>query len=726
MTTLAHLKITDLALLIKRLRDVMASDGSAQQLLHHVITLMEEGTDAELCALYLHKNNNTLEFYAGAGKDVAALEGACFSLGEGLVGYIASTGLPLFLSMPEQKGSIIGLPLIKKAKVIGVLTLQRKRQQFTSENDIDLFETCATFLAELVDSFTHECTFSLEPEYISDRLIGKKIIGGVALGQAILHHPEIEVEHVVSSSPLDELKRLEKAIKKLSASYTKKQNDQHRDLVNTYRFVLKDKRWVSQIKEGIKEGLTAEAALYHVKQATQLRFQNIHHPDFQEKGVEFANVANELYYLLSGQEKPSKRDIPKASILVAKSMAMAELLDYDRTRVKGLVLEEASPNSHIAILAKSLDLPVIARVKGLFDRLQEGDHLILDAEHGMVLIKPSETTKNRYHEQLISQNSSEAFKGPAVTLDGHHVPVRINAGFEADLIDLKRAGIEGVGLYRSEIPFMMHAHFPSVQEQERLYSRIFNQMDHLPICFRTLDLGADKFTPYFQQNKEDTNPAMGWRSTRISLDKPLLLRQQLRALLTAGSGRSFSIMFPMVTEVDEFIKIKSILSTELKTLICPPPKILKLGVMLEVPSLAFQLDQLLPLIDFVSLGTNDLFQFLFASDRNSDALDNRYDVLSPAFLKCIKHIIDNVNNHGKKISACGEMVSNPLDALVLIALGIHELSVAKSSASKIKRAISQVNLESFSPFVISLLDRPLKTLREKIRHYTQDHAILIS
>lgn len=726
MPKLAHLKITDSALLIKRLRDVMASDGTSQQHLQHVLSLIEEGKEIELCALYIRKNNHRFEFFLGAGKNVENLEGACFAVGEGLVGYIASTGLPLFLSTPEHNGSLMGLPLIKKARVIGVLTLHRKSQQFTSESDIDLYETCATFLAELVEGCTHDSSATLDPGYFSDRLFGKKIIGGFALGHAVLHHPEIEVENVVSSSPEKELKRLEKAIKKLSITYATKQNETHSDLINTYRFLLKDKRWVNQIKEGIKEGLTTEAALYHVKQATQLRFQNIHHPDFKEKGVEFANVANELYYILSGLKKPSQRNIPKDSILIAKSMAIAELLDYNRAHLKGLILEEASPNSHLAIVAKSLDLPVISRIKGLFERLQEGDPLILDAEHGLVLIKPTDTTKNRYREQLVLSSSTETFKGPAVTLDGTHIPVKINAGFEADLINLKGQGIEGVGLYRSEIPFMMHANFPSVDEQQALYTRIFNQIDHLPICFRTLDLGADKFTPYFQQNIQETNPAMGWRSTRISLDKPLLLRQQLRALLSAGSGRSFSVMFPMVTEVDELMQIKSILNTELEQIDSPPPKSLKLGVMLEVPSLTFQLDQLLPQVDFISLGTNDLFQFLYASDRNSDHLDNRYDPLSPGFLKCIKHIIDAVHRQGKKISACGEMVSNPLDALTLIALGIHELSVAKSSATTIKKAIANVNLATFSPFVHSLLDRPLKTLREKIRHYTQDHAILIS
>jgi len=394
-----------------------------------------------------------------------------------------------------------------------------------------------------------------------------------------------------------------------------------------------------------------------------------------------------------------------------------------------VILEEGSPTAHVAIIARALDIPVIGRIKGIMDRVSEGDPLIVDGDRAQAFLRPGEDIRRSFLDTVrVNKERREYYNAliplPSDTKDEHHVSLLSNAGLLVDVEQMRDLGAEGIGLFRTEIHFMMRTELPSIEEQTELYKRILEAADGRHVTFRTLDVGSDKTLPYLESDDEE-NPSMGWRAIRVGLDRPMLLRRQMRAMVRAAKqcGTSVSIMFPMVTEVEEFVAAKKLLDREIESEM--PGQTINAGAMLEVPGLLFQLEQLLSQVDFLSVGSNDLMQFLFATDRGNPRLSERYDTLSPAALKMLKTVVDNCTAADVPVTVCGEMAGSPIEAMALVGLGYRRLSMANPSIGPVKEMTRSLNVEALNNFVTPLLGSSEHSLRGKLRSFALDHGVAV-
>jgi phosphotransferase system enzyme I (PtsP) len=508
---------------------------------------------------------------------------------------------------------------------------------------------------------------------------------------------------------------------------------EHRDVMETYRMIAEDVGWLRRIGEAINTGLTAEAAVQKVNDDIHARMSQVSDPYLRERVHDLEDLADRLLQHLIGTE-PGGMTIPADEdvILIARNLGPAQLLDYHRRRLRGVVLEEGSPNSHLVIVARALDIPVVGQVREAMSRIEHGDRLIVDAEHAQVLVRPSEDVRNLFLKSLEARDQRRAAYAalkdlPAVTLDGVQISVNINAGLLIDLQHLAETDIDGVGLYRTEVPFMVRPELPDVEAQRQIYHKVLEYAGSKPVVFRTLDVGGDKVMPYWPSGQEE-NPAMGWRAIRVSFDRPGMLRQQLRALIMAAAERDLWLMFPMLTEVSEFRYGRALLDMELARMRgrgAPMPQRVKVGAMLEVPALIYQLPELLGIVDFVSIGTNDLFQFMFASDRANYQMSERYDSLSPVGLGILRMILQQCQAAQVPVSVCGEMAARPLDAMALMGIGFRTISMSPPAVGPIKATIRGLRLAALETFVASLCNGRQRSVREQLRAYAIDHGVML-
>jgi phosphotransferase system, enzyme I, PtsP len=743
-------------LLLRRLRDVMAGGGSAQDRLVKIVNIVAGEMVTEVCSAYIMRPGEVLELFATKGLKAEAVHKTRLRVGEGLVGDIAANQRPLALAEAQSHPnfayrpetgeeiyhSLMGVPVLRSGRVLGVLVVQNRTPRQYTEEEVETLETIATVLAELVASgelVTKEEMQSAEGiGLLPTRLEGTTLNAGLAMGQALLHEPRILLRQMVADDPRQELQRfrdavdgMRTALDDMLASPDVADGGEHRDVLETYRMFADDHGWLNRITELIDTGLTAEAATQKVKDDTRARMEQIVDPYLRERVHDFEDLANRLIRHLVG-ETAAPQAMPEDTILVARNMGPAELLDYDRRRLRGVVIEEGSPTSHVAIVARALDIPVIGQVDGLLRRVEAGDTLVLDADNGQVFVRPADDIRNRVAENMQLRAQRRAMFAatrdlPAVTLDGVKVSLNINAGLLIDLPHLAGSGADGIGLYRTEIPFMVRDEFPDVQTQTEIYRRVLQQAGGKPVVFRTLDVGGDKVLPYWRGETEE-NPAMGWRAIRIGLDRPLMLRQQVRALLAAASGGDLQVMFPMISEVGEFDTARRMVNLELERVRqrgVPPPTSLKVGAMFEVPALAFQMDALMKRVDFLSIGSNDLRQFLFASDRGSARLASRYDNLSPAMLELLRRLTGHARPAGVPLSLCGEMAGNPLDAMALLAIGFRSLSMAAPSIGPVRQMIRSIDLSLLTPYVMDVMSRGGGGMRVKLATFARDHGVTL-
>jgi len=495
-----------------------------------------------------------------------------------------------------------------------------------------------------------------------------------------------------------------------------------------------DRGWLQRMTDAVRSGLTAEAAVQKVQEDTHARLLQASDPYLRERLADLDDLATRLQQHLSGRPSTAAaEDLPDEFILIARSMGPAELLDYDRARLKGLVLEEGSPTAHVAIVARALDIPVVGRVKDVLDRVETGDLVALDGEEAIVVLRPGEDIQQAIERRLQlrlgeRQRYAALRELPAETLDGVRVSLLLNSGLLIDLPFLDETGAEGIGLFRTELQYMLRDRFPTVEEQAQLYRRVLEHAGDRPVTFRTLDVGGDKLLPYMP-DITDENPAMGWRAIRIALDRPAILRQQFRAFIRAASGRKLRLMFPMIAEVAEFEAARAILELEMERAWRrdrdPPPASVEVGVMLEVPSLLFQLDALLPRVDFISVGTNDLVQFFFACDRGNPQLADRYDPLSPPVLRALREVAAAAQRHRVPLSLCGELAGEPLGAATLAGIGFRNLSMSPASVGRVKAALRGTDLRALREFLASCEALPSHSFRDKLRDFCADHGIAV-
>ena len=743
--------------LLGRLRDVMAGGGSAQERLDKVVTLIAADMVAEVCSCYVLRAGEVLELFSTEGLKRESVHQTRLRVGEGLVGDIAAHARPLALAdaqshpnfayRPETGEeifhSLMGVPIIRGSRVLGVVVVQNRTMRHYTDEEIETLETVAMVLAELVASGELVNRAELVPvdgnALLPLRLEGVRLNAGVGIGVAVLHRPRITIRRLVAEDPDVELERLKRALTGIKTALEElferpeMRDGEHRDVLETYRMFAEDKGWLNRISEAIRTGLTAEAAVQKVHDDTRARMSQITDPYLRERMHDFEDLANRLLQYLSGDGDEAPRgELPDAAILIARNLGPMELFDYDPKRLRGLVLEEGSATSHVAIVARALDIPVVGRVKDVLDKIEPADPVICDGDSGQVFIRPPEDIRETFAEALSQRQLRLAVYArlaelPAVTRNGERIAIHMNAGLLLDMQHLHDSGADGVGLYRTELPFMARSSLPDVAAQTLLYRKIIDQAEGKPVVFRTLDVGGDKVLPYWNPYEED-NPALGWRSIRITLDRPSVMRHQLRALLRAAAGREMSVMFPMIAEVAELVHARHLLDLEVERERAegnPLPSRLRVGTMLEVPALALQLDALLSRVDFVSIGSNDLTQFLFAVDRGNPRIAERYDPLAPAMIRFMRYVAAKCRQYDVALSVCGEMAGRPLEAMALIGVGIRILSVAAPAIGPVKTMVRSLDIKALESYVSTLLNLPDHTLRNKLKCFALDHGVVL-
>ncbi len=743
--------------LLARVRDVMAGAGMAQQRLDGITNIIAADMVAEVCSVYVRRAGDMLELFATQGLQPSAVHSTRLRVGEGIVGDIAARARPLaladaqkhpsFVFRPETGEeiyhSMLGVPILRDGRVVGVLAVQNRTQRRYGEEEVETLQTVAMVLAELVvgeligrDELRPVIGGAMAPLCLQ----GMRLGSGVGAGEAVLHRPRFHITRWVADDPAAEHERLARAISEMHGALDEMfqaselaGGGEHRDVLQAYRMIAEDAGWLERIDEAISSGLTAEAAVEKVHNDIRARMSQVTDPYLRERIHDLDDLANRLLGHLIGEAEPTAgMPLPEEVILVARSMGPAQLLDYDYSRLRGVVLEEGSHTAHVAIVARALDIPAIGNVKDALGKVEPGDPLIVDGDNAQVFIRPGEDARRAFVESLRAREERKAVYAslrdlPAVTLDGQSISIKINAGLPIDLRLLDDSGADGIGLYRTELLFMVAADFPGVEVQRRLYADVLDKAADKPVIFRTLDVGGDKVLPYWQRSAEE-NPAMGWRAIRASLDRPDMLRQQLRALIRAAASRELRLMFPMIAEVAEFKAARAWLDKELKwekELGFPPPSKFSVGAMLEVPSLVLQLPALLKQVDFISVGSNDLFQFLFASDRGNPQLSERYDLLSPLVLTLLRSVVEQCRTAGTPVSLCGDMASRPIEAMALIGAGFRDLSVTPSSVGPIKAMIRSLSVLALCEYMNSLYDLDQHDTRQKLGSFAQEHGVII-
>ncbi len=751
--------MTDLAsrprLLLRRLHQVMAGPGTAQERLDRVVTVIAQNMVAEVCSVYLVRAGEILELFASEGLKPEAVHRTRLRFGEGLVGLVAQRGLPLsvqeasshprFVYRPETGEelyhSFLGVPIIRHSHVLGVLVVQNVRPRDYTAEEEEALQTVAMVLAELVGSGElvdpSEVIEAAGPSGKPLTLDGLKMADGIAAGNAVFHEGRVEVTRFVADDIETEKGRLAAAFEamreqldRMIASPEIGTAGEHREVLETFKMFAYDKGWQERIIEAIESGLTAEAAVERVQQQNRRRMLATEDPYLRERLSDLDDLSNRLLRTLAGRR--DGQELGQDSIIVARVMGPAELLDYDRRFLKGVVLEEGSPTSHVSILARAMGIPLVGHCRGAREHIEPGDPLIVDGDSGQVLVRPSPEVAEAYEGSIANKLALAAEYHaerhlPAVTLDGERIELHMNAGLLADLAQLEATGADGIGLFRTEFQFMVSATLPRLDTQRELYAQVLDAAGDKPVVFRTLDIGGDKAVPFLPLEAEE-NPAMGWRAIRIALDRPVLLRYQARALIQAAVGKPLYIMFPMIAEVAEFRAAKAIVMKEWdrsRRLGGPGPTALRVGAMMEVPSLAWELETLLEAVDFLSIGTNDLLQFFFASDRSSARLADRYDLLSPSILNFLDRVISACNSAGVPVTLCGEMGGRPLEAMALIGLGLRRLSISPTAIGPVRRMIRSLDSGRIADLVRESLRQSDHSLRAVLSNFARDHCVSV-
>jgi phosphotransferase system enzyme I (PtsP) len=742
-------------LLLRRLREIMAEQTSAQTRLDKLVSVIAANMVAEVCSIYLRRAGKVLELFATEGLARAAVHQTRLKEGEGLVGLVAETAEavnlsdapsdPHFSYRPETGEdpykTFLGVPIVRGGQVFGVLAIQNRAERLYAEEEVEALQTVAMVLAEVVaqGGFFNIAELD-EPELRIDRprkFLGEGLSEGVAVGPVVLHEPRVKVERMIADNPAEELQRLEAAIGLLRDSVDGMLSSSELDLtgegrevIEAYRLFAYDQGWRQRMRDAVRTGLTAEAAVERVQDETRLRVQRLGDPILRERAHDLDDLARRLLRHLSGDG--GEQQLPQGAVLVARAMGPAELLDYGRDSLSALVLEEAAATSHVAIVARSMGLPMVASLDGISDAARGGNLIAVDGETGEVHLRPATEIIKAFEEKRamrvqVAARFAAVRDLPAVTRDGVPIKLMMNAGLEFDMPQLAKSGADGIGLFRTELQFMIGETMPRLADQTGFYKTIIEAAGDKPVVFRTLDLGGDKVLPYARWEREE-NPALGWRAIRIALDRPALLRYQVRALIGASVGKTLRILLPMVSDVDEFNRGRALIDRELeraRLLGRERPTQVLVGAMLEVPALAFMLPQLMRSADFVSIGSNDLLSLAFAVDRTNPRVAKRYDNLNPASLTLIRLIVQSAAENSGELSLCGEMAGRSLDAMALLGLGLRTLSMSPGQIGPIKMMIRSLHLGEVSAFVDRLCGRTDHSLRTRLSAFAAERGIVL-
>lgn len=743
-------------ILLRKLREIMEAGGSAQERLDRLVRMVASTMVADVCSIYLLRGQFH-ELFATQGLMADAVHRTRLKQGEGLVGLVAETARPLNLAdaptherfsyRPETGEdpyhSFLGVPIVRSERVFGVLVVQNSTLRAYSDDEVEALQTIAMVLAEMVASGAFGDLSGLaEVEVRPSRpelLTGRAFADGIAMGVAVLHEPHAPLGRVIADDPVKEEARLDAALTKVRGALQDMLDGDpgrisgvSREVLETFLMLASDPSWESKLKDGVRAGLSADAAVERLRGEHRSKLSAARDPYLRDRLHDLEDLDNRVLRALAGVDGAAASAMPANAILVARELGPAELLDYGADRLKGVALEEGANTAHAVIVARALDIPMVGAIHGLLSRVEAGDAIILDGEKGEVRLRPEKAVLHTYEQRMALRSAREEEYArlrdkPAITKDGARITLLLNAGLALDVHHLDEAGAEGIGLFRTEFQFMVSETMPRLNSQTLLYRDVLETAGDRPVTFRTLDLGGDKVLPYVKADREE-NPALGWRAVRIGLDRPRLLRYQLRALIAAAAGRRLRVMFPLVTTVAEFDAARALVDVELEHAAKhghEAPAKLEVGAMVEAPSLAWSIPALRGRADFLSVGTNDLMQYFFAADRGNPKVSERYDLLSPPALRFLGRIREDADEAGLQLSICGEAAGRPLEALAFIALGFRRLSMPASGIGPVKRLVLSLDAHAAAEEVANMLNSNAASLRSELTEFAKRNDIAL-
>ncbi|WP_188065304.1 phosphoenolpyruvate--protein phosphotransferase [Sphingobium sp. KCTC 72723] len=743
--------------ILTRLQEVMASRASAQAKLNKVVEIIGESLSSEVCSIYLVREG-VLELFATRGLKQEAVHVTRMAMGEGLVGLIATNvetlnldeaaSHPDFSYRPETGEelfhSFAGVPIVRRERALGVLCVQHAEPRKYEEVEIEALQTVAMVMSELIANaeLADDGPSDLRITDTGTTLLhGLPLVMGMARGHVVFHQPRVHIEHTVAEDTEAERQRVVSAFAKMREQIDRMtgaaefgMEGEHQEVLETYKMFAYDEGWTRRINEAIDSGLTAEAAIERVQQRTRMRMRQIDDPLLSDRMHDLEDLANRLLRIVSGQlGTAAQMGLRQDAILIARNLGPAELLEYDRRRLKGVILEEGSLTAHVTIVARAMGVPVLGRVRDIRHLVNEGDLIQMDVNANALLVRPTADMEEAFDNKLhVTQKRRAEFAAmrdlPSVTADGQRVELMVNAGLREDAQALDMVGADGIGLFRTEFQFLVSATLPQREKQQRLYKDVLDAAGDRPVIFRTVDIGGDKALPYMQKDDEELedNPAMGWRALRLALDRDGLMKAQARALLEASAGKVLHVMFPMVSEPWEYEEARALVEHQRAWLLARKKKLpiaVRYGAMLEVPALAEVLDILLPRLDFLSIGTNDLTQFLFAADRAHPRLAERYDWLSIAILRFLDRVVRTCKDYQVPVGVCGEMGGRTLEAMALVGLGIRRLSITPASVGPVKAMIRAIDAEELRALMRELLDGGARDIRGTLTQWAVERNI---
>jgi len=742
------------------LHDVMASKASAQAKLNKVVKIIAEAMTSEVCSIYLLRDG-ALELFATVGLKQQAVHVTKLAPGEGLVGTIAkdvavlnlaeAASHPEFAYRPETGEelfhSFAGVPIVRKERAIGVLAVQHADPRAYDEIEIEALQTVAMVLSELIANAgladRSQAATAENRDAGMTRLAGQRLVVGMARGHAVYHQPRVLIEHTVAEDVEAERHRVYAAFARMREQIDAMMGQaefgtvgEHQEVLETYKMFAYDEGWSRRINEAIDSGLTAEAAIERVRQRMQTRMRQIDDPLLQDRMHDLDDLSNRLLRIVSGQlGTAAQTGLPHDAILIARNLGPAELLEYDRRRLKGVILEEGSLTAHVTIVARAMGVPMVGRCRDVRRQVAEGDLVLLDGAAACAFARPTPAVREAFETKLAASQKRRAEYAadrdlPPVTKDGTRISLMVNAGLRDDVAALALTGADGIGLFRTEFQFLVSATLPRRESQTRLYRAVLDAAGDKPVIFRTVDVGGDKQLPYLHTSANgEENPAMGWRALRLALDRDTLMKAQARALLEAAAGRDLDVMFPMVSEPWEFDKARQLVEEQRAWLAARRKRLptnVRYGAMLEVPALAEMLDVMLPRLDFMSIGTNDLTQFLFAADRSNPLLAERYDWLSPAILRYLRRVVRAADAAGVPVAVCGEMGGRTLEAMALVGIGVTRLSITPAAVGPVKAMVRSLDRAAATAGLDRLLDAPPPDMRAALSGWAERQGVVLA
>ncbi|MGB5863557.1 MAG: phosphoenolpyruvate--protein phosphotransferase [Sulfitobacter sp.] len=730
--------------LLGRLRDAMAGDDAGQARLDKITHLIATSMGCEVCSIYLLRDDQTLELCATEGLNKDAVHQTRMKMGEGLVGRVAKTRRIINTpDAPQARGfrymvetgeeiysSFLGVPIQRLGDTLGVLVVQSKTARQFNPDEVYALEVVAMVLAEMTElgAFVGEGAAMSARHSQPVLLRGTVAQDGVAEGHIWLHEPRVVVSNLISDDPEREALRLTEAVDTLRLSVDQMMtmslgDKDQQEVIQTYRMFANSKSWMQRMQGDITQGLSAEAAVEKEQSLARSRIGQSSDSYLRERLSDLDDLSNRLLRILTGQGKDTGAEMPANPILVARNIGPAELLEYGRS-LRGIVLEQGSVGSHAAIVARALAIPLIVHTGRITNEALNGDHVMVDGEQGIVHLRPEDTVATAFRDKIAMQAAAQERyasirEKPAETKCGEIIGLHMNAGLMADLPSLVNSGAEGVGLFRTELQFLVRNQMPKRSELNVLYKRVLDAANGKRVVFRTLDIGSDKVLPYMKPNDEP-NPALGWRAIRVGLDKPGIMRMQLQALFRAADGGPLTVMFPFVAQFEEYraarAEVDKTLARE-KRLGHTLPSSIEVGAMLETPSLAFAPDKFFEEVDFLSIGGNDLKQFFFAADRENERVRKRYDTLNVSFLTFLEGIVKRCVSTGTPLSFCGEDAGRPVEALCFAAIGLRTLSMRPASIGPVKSLLRRCDLTEVYDVIETARDRGDMSVRGAVMEY---------